>query len=235
MTTNAMFNDNDLKMAAQLVAESMLNNLPPKSECEHDFSDNFLAKMEKLLHRQKQRQAWHKMVRFAAAVIITVTITFGAVMAASPTARAAVVQWVREIYENSMIYRFFSETEDERLPMYGLDWIPTGFEQTEIFYDKDLYRSVYVNNKTGQGFVFEYYYMANSTASMIIPGENCVLEHTKINGNPADYYQESDGADTNILMVFDEENNICFSVSATLDKDSIFTIAEHIVLDDSTK
>lgn len=235
MTTNAMFNDNDLKMAAQLVAESMLNNLPPKSECEHDFSDNFLAKMEKLLHRQKQCQAWHKMVRFAAAVIITVTITFGAVMAASPTARAAVVQWVREIYENSMIYRFFSETTEDTLPLYRLDWIPEGFEETDVFYNDIRYKALYLNDETGQGFVFEYYYMDDSTAPMVIPGDGCVLEQTKINGNPADYYQESDGADTNILMVFDEENNICFSVSATLDKDSIFTIAEHIVLDDSTK
>lgn len=235
MTTNAMFNENDLKMAAQLVAESMLNNLPPKSECEHDFSDNFLAKMEKLLHRQKQRQAWHKMVRFAAAVIITVTITFGAVMAASPTARAAVVQWVREIYENSMIYRFFSETTEDTLPLYELGWIPEGFEEADVFYNDILYKVLYLNDETGQGLVFEYYYMDDSTAPMVIPGDGCVLEQTEINGKPADYYQESDDADTNILMVFDEENNICFSVSATLDKDSIFTIAEHIVLDDSTK
>lgn len=235
MTANAMFNDNDLKVAAQLVVESMLNNLPPKAECEHDFSDSFLAKMEKLLHRQKQRQAWHKMMRFAAAIIITVTITFGAVMAASPTARAAVVQWVREIYENSMIYRFFSEPSEEKLPLYGLDWIPEGFKKADVFYDMDLYKAVYLNDETGQGFVFEYYFMANSTTPMIIPGENCVLEHTKINGKPADYYQEPDDADTNVLLVFDEGHNICFTVAATLDKDSIFTIAEHIVLDKSTK
>lgn len=235
MTTNVMFNENDLKMAAQLVAESMLNNLPPKPECEHDFSDNFLAKMEKLLHRQKQRQAWHKMMRFAAAIIITVTIAFGTVMATSPTARAAVVQWAREIYENSVIYRFFSETTEDTLPLYRLDWIPEGFEETDVFYNDIRYKALYLNDETGQGFVFEYYYMDDSTAPMVIPGDGCVLEQTKINGNPADYYQESDGADTNILMVFDEENNICFSVSATLDKGSIFTIAEHIVLDDSTK
>ena len=77
--------------------------------------------------------------------------------------------------------------------------------------------------------------MVNGTESMVIPREDCILEHTEINGNPADYYQELDDANTNVLMFFDEEKNICFSITATLDKDSIFTIAEHIILGKSTK
>lgn len=235
MIANAIFNDHDLEKAAQLVAESMLNNLPPKAACDHTFSDGFLAKMEKLMNRQRLRQTWHKMLRVAAAIIITISLTFGTVMVASPSARAAVVQWVREVYENSMIYRFFSEPSDESLPLFGLDWIPTGFEQVDSFYDKELYRSVYMNTQTGQGFAFEYYYMDRGTVSMVAPIEGCILEHTEINGNPADYYQELNDANTNVLMFFDEEKNICFSITATLDKDSIFTIAEHIILDKSTK
>lgn len=235
MTTNMVFNEHDLEKAAQLVAESMLDSLPPKAACDHTFSDGFLAKMEKLINRQRQRQTWHKMIRFAAAIIITVSLIFGAVMVASPTARAAVVQWVRETYENSMIYRFFSEPSEDTLPLYRLGWIPEGFEATDVFYDQELYRALYLNDKTEQGFVFEYYYMVNGTASMVIPREDCILEHTEINGNPADYYQELDDANTNVLVFFDEEKNICFSITATLDKDSIFTIAEHIILGKSTK
>lgn len=86
MTTNMVFNEHDLEKAAQLVAESMLDSLPPKAACDHTFSDGFLAKMEKLINRQRQRQTWHKMIRFAAAIIITVSLIFGAVMVASPTA-----------------------------------------------------------------------------------------------------------------------------------------------------
>lgn len=235
MTTNIIFEEHDLEAAAQLVAESMLKSLPPQDLCDHTFSDSFLTKMEKLLNRQKRRQVWHTTLRYAAAIIITVTLTFGAVMATSPTARAAVGQWAREIYENSMVYRFFSEPPEEKLPLYRLEWIPEGFVAEDVYYDRVYYRALYLNDKTGQGFVFEYYYMANSTAPMVIPGEGCVLEQTEINGNPADYYQEPDDAETNALLIFDEAHNICFTIAATLDKDSIFTIAEHIILSNPTK
>lgn len=55
MPNDAIFDDNDLKAAAQLVAGTMLGSLPSRAECEHEFSDDFTAKMDKLLHRQKRQ------------------------------------------------------------------------------------------------------------------------------------------------------------------------------------
>ena len=47
---------------------------------------------------------------------------------------------------------------------------------------------------------------------------------------PADFYRLRKAKDISVLLIFDEENDIYFSITGTLDKDSIFDIAEHIYL-----
>lgn len=235
MPNDAIFDDNDLKAAAQLVAGSMLDSLPSRAECEHEFSDDFTAKMDKLLHRQKRRRVWHTVMRYAAVLVITATLALGAVMAASPTARAAVLKWARELVEGNMVYHFYTEAPEETLPLYGLGWISEGFEETDVLYIDIYYKAIYINPKTDQLFVFEYDYMDDGTVPMVIPEDDINLEKTKINGMPADFYQAPNDEDTNGLFIFDEENNICFTVLSTLDRDTMFRIAEHIYLAEAKK
>lgn len=234
MPNDAFFDDNDLKAAAQLVAGSMLSSLPSRAECEHEFSDDFTAKMDKLLHRQK-RQIWYTVIRYAAVIVLAATLSLGAVMAASPTARAAVLKWARELIDGNMVYHFYTEAPEETLPLYGLGWIPEGFEETDVFHIDIYYKVMYTNPETNQLFVFEYGYMDTGTVPMVIPDEEINLEKTKINGRIADFYQAPRDEDTNILILLDEESNICFSIAASIDRDTMFKIAEHIYLVETTK
>ena len=235
MPNDAIFDDNDLKAAAQLVAGSMLDSLPTRAECEHEFSDDFTAKMDKLLHWQKRRRVWHTVMRYAAVLVITATLALGAVMAASPTARAAVLKWARELVEGNMVYHFYTEAPEETLPLYGLGWIPEGFEETDVFNNGVAYKAIYTNAETGKGFVFEYYYMDDGAVPMVIPEDDINLEKAKINDKPVDFYQAPKDEDTNILFIFDEESNICFTISASIDRDTMFKIAEHIYLAEAKK
>lgn len=234
MPNDAIFDDNDLKAAAQLVAGSMLDNLPSRAECEHEFSDDFTAKMDKLLHRQK-RQIWYTVIRYAAVIVLAATLALGTVMAASPTVRAAVLKWARELIDGNMVYHFYTEAPEETLPLYGLGWIPEGFEETDVFHIDIYYKVMYTNPETNQLFVFEYGYMDTGTVPMVIPDEEINLEKTKINGRIADFYQAPRDEDTNILILLDEESNICFSIAASIDRDTMFKIAEHIYLVETTK
>lgn len=130
---------------------------------------------------------------------------------------------------------FYTEAPEETLPLYGLGWIPEGFEETDVLYIDIYYKAIYINPKTDQLFVFEYDYMDDGTVPMVIPDEEINLEKTKINGMPADFYQAPKDEDTNILFIFDEESNICFTISASIDRDTMFKIAEHIYLAEATK
>lgn len=234
MPNDAIFDDNDLKAAAQLVAGSMLSSLPSRAECEHEFSDDFTAKMDKLLHRQK-RQIWYTVIRYAAVIVLAATLALGTVMAASPTARAAVLKWARELIDGNMVYHFYTEAPEETLPLYGLGWIPEGFEETDVFNNGVAYKAIYTNAETGKGFVFEYYYMDDGAVPMVIPEDDINLEKAKINGKPVDFYRLRKAKDISVLLIFDEKNDIYFSITGTLDKDSIFDIAEHIYLKGETE
>ena len=229
MPNDVFFDDNDLKAAAQLVAGSMLGSLPSRAECEHEFSDDFTAKMDKLLHRQK-RQIWYTVIRYAAVIVLAATLSLGAVMAASPTARAAVLKWSRELYDAGTVYRFYSEVPDAPLPAYELGQLTVGFEETSVYYNDSFYRAMYSSAETRKSFVFEYSYMNIGTVQTVTSGDETNVEQAKVNGMPADFYRLRKAKDISVLLIFDEENDIYFSITGTLDKDSIFDIAEHIYL-----
>lgn len=235
MTTDIRFGERELQAAAKLVAESMLEGLPDAAACGHDFSEGFRRKMEALLRRQRRRSVQHTVWRYAAAVLLTVTLTFGAVMAVSPQARAAVVQWVRTVYENSVVYRFFNPAPQGALPRYQLTWLPEGFTEADVFCDKEYYRAVYLNENTGQSIVFEYSFMDDGMAVMVIPEGEHAVEQIQINGYSAEYHKMQDDTDTNTLVLFDSENNICLLVTADTTQNDIFNIVEHVILDKTTK
>ena len=69
----------------------------------------YQVEMKKMLddhvgwYRKKTRPIWRKAMRTVASVAVASAILFGTVMAASPTVRAAVLQWVTEWYETHVV------------------------------------------------------------------------------------------------------------------------------------
>lgn len=230
MTTDIRFGERELQAAAKLVAESMLEGLPDAAACGHDFSEGFRRKMEALLRRQRRRSIRHTVWRYAAAVLLTVTLTFGAVMAVSPQARAAVVQWVRTVYENSVVYRFFNPAPQGALPRYQLTWLPEGFAETDVFCDEEYYSAIYENVETGQVIIFEYQFIQDGTNVTNTPEEGGAILQAEINGLQAEYYQAPDDEGANLLQLIDEDTNVLFKISANVDKRDIFNMAEDIIL-----
>lgn len=235
MAREEFFDEMALRRAAARTNESLLSVLPGPGACERSFSERFLAKMEKLLKRQSNWRIRHAVLRYAAAILITVSLTLGTLLVFSPEARASLTQWVREKYENGIIYRFHNEPSHKLLPLYELTWIPEGMEQKQIHYNEFSYGTFYYNDETEQGFSLDYSYMDNSSLPTVIPEEGCTVTHTEVNGCPADFYQMLDNRNTNVLVILDEDANIIFSIAANIDKDSIFNIAEHIVLSKTPK
>lgn len=235
MGKQPFFDDAALQAAATQTAESLLSSLPAPSSCQHVFSELFLKKIERLRRRYSWKKAGRTAGRYAAAILLTASLTLGAIMAVSPQARAGIMQWVREKQENRIIYRFYKEQTQAPLPLYRPTWIPEGMEQEKYRYDKFSYFAFYYNNETKQGFSIDYSYMDDSSIPVVTPEEGCTIIHTEVNGCPADFYQMPDDRDGNVLVILDEEANIMFGIAGNIDRDSIFNIAEHIVLDKTTK
>lgn len=235
MLENRQFTDQTLQAAARQTAEAMLSTLPSRQACAHAFSETFLQKIEKLLHRSKRKKTLRAVMRYAAAFFLAVSVTFGVVMAFSPEARASLIQWTHEKYENSILYRFHNEPTKKPLPLYELAWIPEGMEQKQFHYNQFSYGVFYYNDETGQGFSLDYSYMDNGSYSMVTPEEGCTITHIEVNGCPADLYLMPNEQDGNVLVILDEEANIIFEIGGNIDRDSIINIAENIVLSKTTK
>ncbi len=229
------FDDAALQAAATQTAESLLSSLPAPSSCQHAFSELFLEKMRRLRRRYSWKKAGRTAGRYAAAILLTASLTLGAIMAVSPQVRAGIMQWVREKQENSIIYRFYKEQTQAHLPLYRPTWIPEGMKQEKFHYNGLSYFAFYYNDETEQGFSIDYSYMDDSSIPVVTPEEGCTIIHTEVNGCPADFYQMPDDRGGNVLVILDEESNIVFGIAGNIDRDSIFNIAEHIVLDKTTK
>ena len=67
-------------------------------------------------HKRDYRRRFVKVV---ATIVLTCSLPFGVLTVASPTVRAAVIDWVVEWYESSIIYKFFGESDSTKLPLYA--------------------------------------------------------------------------------------------------------------------
>lgn len=99
--------------------------------------------------RGRTRPVWQKVMQWVAVFILVVLINFGAVMAFSPTARAAVLQWIVEWYETYISFQYFGETKPEEMLLYQITDLPEGYFETERI-DDVLSTDVIYENSAGE-------------------------------------------------------------------------------------
>jgi hypothetical protein len=227
--TEFSFSDKDLQLAAGKVRSALLESLPAPSDCTHEFSDSFLEKMEVVVQQDRRHQARKTFLLRIAAVFLALLIGAGALFAFSPEVRAAVTQWVREVYENSILYRFIEEKESSSIPDYEVGWLPKGYEESDVYKDDDLISAIY-ENEAGESIIINLYSMQNGTIHEMIYQNGTEYAHKKItiNGMPADYYEVPDHSDSNDLVVFYEMKKVVLHINGFLDKESMIHIAESI-------
>ena len=74
---------------------------PPAPEADEGHAERPLGVVA-----EEGRPVWKMIAQKAAVVLLVISVGFGAIMAASPTARAAFVRWAREWYETHITYRY---------------------------------------------------------------------------------------------------------------------------------
>lgn len=104
-------------------------------------------------HKRDYRRRFVKVV---ATIVLTCSLPFGVLTVASPTVRAAVIDWVVEWYESSIIYKFFGESDSTKLPLYEVIDLP--FDYTRIGIPQELPNNTEIiyENSDGEILRFEY-------------------------------------------------------------------------------
>lgn len=232
-----VLSDEALKQAAASVRRAMLDSLPSPEECEHEFSPAFRDKMKKLIAKYDLRRSFRKTVQRAAMFALAVLIGVSGWLTVDAQAREAFFSWVREVYEEHVVYRFFGEPAAEGLPAYRITWLPEGYKEVDVYSDEERYNVFYQNgDDIMSAFVFEYFFVQDSSLMELHFDEASYIHKAiDLKDTTADFYLALNPDETNDLVWIDKDSNIAFSLNGFIEESVMLHIAESIILTDPTK
>lgn len=211
-------------------AERFRLSLVPEDGEPHEFSKRFLRKMEKLI-RRANHPIRYQVMRTAAAVALVIVTLFGAVMAVSPEARAAVIGWIKETFGVYTHYSSGNTTpEDTNIdPIqyeYHFSEIPEGY--TELMSEDIPGGKAYLfADNSGNILHFTYTYDPDNN-SLFIETENYEYHNGLVNDLHADIYISLHENDTSIIIWQDQQNGVIFEIHAMSDQTGLIAIAETV-------
>ena len=222
-----MITDEMLRAAASRSCEIYVAHLekgfdPTKK---HEFSPEFLRKIERLKRRAKH-PVFYKTMRRVASIALAILITGGAWITVDAEARAAVVGWVKEIYETYVAYIFDSKTPITGESVdYRPTWLPDGYAE---FYCDDSEDTIFVaySNDEGQMMNFSYIHAPDET-KWLVDRNNALVTQVKVNDCVAELFISTDPDNANAIM-WSNEVNTAFYLSAFLDETELIRMAESV-------
>ena len=179
------------------------------------------------LHWEKNRSRTplQNVGRWAAVVLLFVSLSFGIVMLISAPVRAAVERWVVEWYQTHIVYRYYGESEGA-LPRYELTGLSEAFTELQRTESPDFTNVVYGNN-SGELIGFTYTDIKEGGTTVIVPNDDDILE-VMIGKTPGTLFVPQDPDSMKTLTWIDEKERIQFTIVANLDESDMIGLAESL-------
>ena len=164
-------------MLRRILLDVLRNEEADREEADCIFvpSKNHLRQMKMMLRdplkwmRNRSKPVWKVIVQKVAIILLIASLGLGSVMVVSPTARAAVIRWMMELYETHMthiVYRYFGDQISEQMQHYELTKLPEGYTETDRI-ETDISGSVLYENGLGGIICFDYTYMQQGGAGIV--------------------------------------------------------------------
>ena len=222
-------------------AERFLLSIVPEDGEPHVFSKRFERKMQKLIHRT-DHPVRYQVMRIAAAVALAIATLFGAVMAVSPEARAAVAGWVKSTfcefyaYSNEVSTANNIATDENRSTSnptsepvkyeYRLATAPEGYQEIKVIDRLDGKMYIY-KNASGNMLQFTYTLGADNS-SLFAEAEKYQRHSAFVHELAADIYIANNASTTSGIVWQDIEADVLFQISAIADKEELLNIARTV-------
>ena len=216
-----------LAAAVNRAAELDYAEIPSDDEIDKFIQPSAQAqqKMKALLRdpnryvRSLHRPIYLKAMRFAASFLMTLLVLLGATMAVSPTARAAVVDFVRSWFEDRTVY----ETPDRDLHSeWGFGYIPEGFELIDKFQTEVHILYIY------QDETASLLTITVSREKQVVDNEHSEFYQVTINERLSDIYESNDPLYPSMIIIYDESSGLFVTLVSDLDITELIMIAESI-------
>lgn len=226
------FSEEELQIAARAVQDAMLRSLEEESEAKHIFSESFLARMNILFRKDERRNGIKRALQHAAIIVIGVFLAGALLLAFNPEVRADFTRWVRNTYEKSFFYQFFSSEDsvvpDEAsnsLPDVEFGWLPGEYDHQKIF-DDGSHIIVFLEGSTDT-IILEYW-ITDTIKYLELFTDDFIQDTVLVSGHPADFYQAVNSNTANALVWTIDNDSIVFYLNAFQSKDILIKIAENI-------
>ena len=220
-STHSVITDAALRVAAEEVAMAMLDDVSAEP---HTFSQRFEKKMKRLLRRARH-PVGYQVMRYAAAIVLAITVLFGAVFTASPTVRAAVVNWIKSVF-----HEFSRYSSQETVPpdVEYEYFLPDQFDDYTLLTaidDESGKTCIFASN---EGKILQFTYAHHGNVSMFVEGENCNVYSSTVGGVPADIYISRIEREANVIVWKNPNGDMLLVLSAHEGKEELQRLAEKV-------
>lgn len=200
------------------------------------YHKSIISMLEDPLRWERKKSGWtrKRTLQLVATFFLVFSLSLGGLMVVSPTVRAAFIQWVMELYETHITYRYTGDVINGMMPQYEITKLPEGYTECKeeriegTNYVGIVYRSETDDNVSP--IFFDYIYMQQGSASDQ-DIENKTILDVVVNGMEGQIYLSNglEKADSTITWI-DVENNLQFSVDAVANENDLLRMAESVSL-----
>ena len=223
------FSKKQLQDAARVYTERRTDALESSLGQEPvQFSPEFERKISSIVSAantaMKKRRRIHSRI---AAAIITVILLVTAFFSFNTTARAAFVNWIKDVYQEYIHYGFFGNKDDDRLPKLTPKWLPDGFALSTAETPTPDYYSHTYEDGNGKGFSLSCN-RSHSGSSIYIWDANDNQQHFTIHIAEyiVDCYVSTD--EVSDYVWYDAEGKFFFTMNSNLPHEINVKIIENL-------
>lgn len=219
---------------------------------EPDFSPKYCRERMRMLTdpfvwlKRRCRPVWKKALRNIACVLLACALTLGSLMAVSPTVRAAVLNWLKEIsyYGIHYVLNGGDSKVYEEVPAWRPTWLPENWlldnvsnSLVDISSDGETKEDrpggwfskwEYLNGEDRLSFQCTHS-VDNADVAMqlgVFPDDIEKADQTTVWGKSADFYQDYEG---NACLVWGGEGGELFQLTGPLEMEDMKEIAEKVM------
>ena len=221
-----MITDEMLREAARESLDDDVNSLERDYDPNHphQFSKEFEKKIERLKRRAKH-PVFYKTMRRVASIALAILVTGSAWITVDAEARAAVVGWVKEIYETYFVFRHdgITDTNAESAD-YRPMWIPDGYSEFRVNTSETRTVVIYTND-VGEMIRFNFIQNPDET-DWFIDVSQSDIKNAIVNGNKANLLIARNSNEANGIAWVSADT--AFYVTGFVDEKDLVRIAESV-------
>lgn len=186
-----------------------------------------LSNPNKWAKERHRGSAWARCLQSVAVFLLICSVAVGSIMVVSPTAHAAIITWVTEWYESSVIYRFLGEPTFTKMPQYEIVDLPFGYKETKMPVESPNDVEILYENSEGEVIRFEYMRVEEGTAVEI---ETDSMDMIEIEDHDfwGHVYSSKDINQSNLITWFDEKEEIQFVIDGFFDAEKLLELAKSV-------